>query len=427
METKELTLTRSPYDVLGVTRWSDKENVKASYYRLVKQYNPEYYPEKFIEIRTAFDILQDDQRRAETDVAEFAPAPPYESADYPDLDPQSISMFKLNQEWKTLFGDRPLKELGDHEKDRALQLLRGMALHHALHERTEEAEHIWSEIVEIDPEDRESKTNRLYAIWAGGYFKAQESHFDEAEQLFQRLLDEGGRHGAIYQNLALAREKQGKKEEAYQAWSEALADYKKDLKENPEDPYCKALVIALHKYTGGRFLEGESVEGGGESIHSGSSKELGFACIRQGNWKQALEALQQALKENPEDVDVICQLGWALLNTNQHVKAFNQWNHALKLAPGKQSVVDHLVKGYTVFGKRLKDQRIYNQALVQFKNALKHEPDSIEIRLLLADTYMNMQNYSAAVREYEKVLEKEARHKEARQGMREAKRLGGIR
>lgn len=241
------------------------------------------------------------------------------------------------------------------------------------------------------------------------------------------MIEKGARHGAIYQNLALANEKQGKKDEGYEAWRQALEYYKQDLKEDPNSAYRKALVIALHKYTGGRFLEGGNEDKENESFTSGSSKELGYACIRQGNWRQAQEAFEQALRDNPQDIDVICQLGWAYLNTNQHNRAFNQWNHALKLSPGKQSVIDHLVRGHAIFGKRLKDQRIFNQALVQFKNALKFEPTNIELRQNLADTYFQMQNYSSALREYQKIMEMDARNKVARQGIREAKRLGGLR
>ncbi|MBN2329987.1 MAG: tetratricopeptide repeat protein, partial [Candidatus Omnitrophica bacterium] len=108
-------------------------------------------------------------------------------------------------------------------------------------------------------------------------------------------------------------------------------------------------------------------------------------------------------------------------------KAFQMWNSALKKAPGKKSITDHLVRGYSIFGKRLKEQRIYNQALVQFKNALKHEPGNIDIRSQLADTFFQMRNFMSALQEYQKILDVDPRNKTARQGVRECKRLGGLR
>ena len=227
--------------------------------------------------------------------------------------------------------------------------------------------------------------------------------------------------------MALCQEKQGKKEESVETWDKVLEFYNDELKKEPDNKRLKAYVLAIHKYTGGKFLKGAQGGASDEYASAGSAKELGYACVQKGNWKQAVDALEQAMRENEGDVDVLCQLGWAYLNTNLQNKAFHMWNSALKKAPGKKSIVDHLVRGYAIFGKRLKEQRIFNQALVQFKNALKHEPGNIEIRTQLADTFFQMRNFTSAMQEYQKILDVEPRNKVARQGIRESKRLGGLR
>lgn len=427
MDTSTESLKRSPYEVLQVSRWTDFDTIKHHYYALVKQFNPEYYPTEFIEIRTAFDILNDPNTRAETDISECAPPPPFHSDDYPEADDHSLSMFKLNQEWKTLVGERELSSLGDHERNHAIHLLRGKALYCAKNNQLEEAEEHWNQLLGLEPEDEETRRNLLYCLWMKGFNLAKLQNYSEAEERFIELLEKGAAHGAIHQNVAICRERQGKKEESVESWKEALEHYNQELKSNPDDNYLKAIVINLHKYTGGSLLKKPSEDGDdSEEYGSGSAKEIGYACIKKGNWVQAKDALERALKENPDDIDVICQLGWAYLNTNMQTQAFRQWNHALKLAPNRQGVVDHIVRGHTIFGKRLKEQRIFNQALVQFKNALKHEPQNMELRLMLAETYFNMGNYSSAVQQYNKILEVESRNKVARQGLREAKRLGGL-
>ncbi len=425
METQSVTLTRSPYEILQVSHWSDTEEIKAKYFHLVKQYNPEYYPDEFIEIRTAFDILKNPSTRAQTDVRQFIQPPKFHYSDYPDYQNQTLSLFKLNQELKALTGEfGSVEDLQSQDQEKAIHILHGIALYHIIHENFDEAQNTWKRILSIKPNDQESQENMALAVWHEGYHAAKAERYDRAEQLFQSLIDQEINHGQIYQNLALAQEKQGKKEEAEESWNKALSAYKKELNQDPNDEYLKAIVLAVHKYTGGKFLD----EAGTQSYaKSGSAKELGYACIQKGNWRQAVDALQQAYRENPDDLDVLCQLGWAYLNTNTHTKAFQMWNTALKKAPGKKSIVDHLVRGYIIFGKRLKEQRIYNQALVQFKNALKHDPNNSDLRMLLADTYLNMKNYSAAMNEYQKVLELDPRNKQARQGVRESKRLGGIR
>ncbi len=429
METQNVTLTRSPYDILKISRWADLEEIKAQYFHLVKQFNPEYFQEEFIEIRTAYDQLKDPARRAKCDVELIAGPPPYSYSDYPSLNQQPLSLFKLNQEYKATCGDTPPDQLEGESREKALHLLRGMALYHISHGHKDEAQEIWNHILAIDPNDEETQRNLAFSVWEEAIQACNHNDYAKAEEIFHELHEKGIDHGVIFQNLALVLEKQGKKDEAEQAWKESLKRYNQQLKQNPEDEYTKALVVAIHKYSGGKFLDGKSThhEESMDSTTAGSAKELGYACIQKGNWKQAVEALERAHKENENDIDVLCQLGWAYLNTNQHHRAFHMWNVARKKAPGKRTVIDNLVRGHTIFGRRLKEQRIYNQALVQFKNALKFDPDNVELRLELADTYFKMNNFSAALAEYQRILEKEPRNKYAKQGVREAKRLGGLR
>ncbi|MDP8243379.1 MAG: tetratricopeptide repeat protein [Candidatus Hinthialibacter antarcticus] len=428
MDTNTVTLTRSPYEILKVNPWADVETIKAQYFHLVKQYNPEYYPEEFIEIRTAFDILKEPASRAASDVENFSPPPSFSHSDYKGMDLHSISLFKLNQEMKTLCGERQLEQLEGEEKAKALHLLHGAALYHSVHSHINEAKEVWNKIIDLYPDDQEAKSNLTYTVWQEAFDLAADGQMEEAENAFKQLNESGFKNAAIYKNVALAQEKQGKKDESRESWKIAIDSLNAELKNDPDNDYIKALVIAAHKYTGGYHLEGKSeVDGSEGNITAGSAKELGYACIKQGNWRQALEALERARQDNEQDVDVLCQLAWAYLNTNQHKVAFQTWNHALKIASSKQGVIDHLVRGHTIFGKRLMEQRIFNQALVQFKNALKHEPKNFELRLLLGETYFQMRNFTSALAEYQRVMDVDPRNKVARQGVRECKRLGGLR
>lgn len=423
---KTTTLTRSPYEVLGINRWSSDNIIKQQYYTLTRRLNPEYEEnrEQWIEIRKAYETLIDSQSRAAADVKIFTGPPPFHHSDHPDYQ-QPLSLFKLNQELKAITGeDGNLQKLQSDQREQAIHILHGIALYHVAHNQYEDARNIWKQIQALTPQNSEAEENLALSLWQEGFNAAQHEHYDKAEKLLQEVVNQGVEHGATYQDLALAREKQGKKAESEEAWKSALTVYKKNLKEDPDNEYLKSLILAIHKYTGGKFLESGVAR---DYSGGGSAKELGYACIQKGNWKQAVEALEQAHREHPNDLDVMCQLGWAYLNTNAHQKAFQMWNTALKKSSGKSSVVDHLVRGYTVFGKRLKEQRIFNQALVQFKNAIKFEPNNLSLRMHLAETFFQMKNYSAAVNEYQRILDSDPRHKEARQGIRESRRLGGLR
>jgi hypothetical protein len=52
-------LSADPFKTLGVSPDADEAEVRARYLELVKQYPPERDPEKFQEIRTAFDVVKD--------------------------------------------------------------------------------------------------------------------------------------------------------------------------------------------------------------------------------------------------------------------------------------------------------------------------------------------------------------------------------
>ncbi|MFH1743666.1 MAG: tetratricopeptide repeat protein [bacterium] len=418
------TLTRSPYEILDVDRRSSDEEIKASYFALVKRYSPEYHPDEFIEVRTAYDVLKDPVSKSRVDVGILAPPPRLGYSDYRDYPEHPLSHFKLNQQLSAILTDRRLNQLPEEEKTQALHILRGRALYLADHGRWDEAEEDFEEILHNTPSDNETLANRRAMRWKRGYDLACAGRWEEARDIWAALTEEV-QDGELYQNIGIAYGKLDDQENQDLWWRRALDAWHARLRNEPDNEYLKALILAAHKHFGGRFLGGSAQTT--EDFAIGSGKDLGYACMQRGNWTQAVRAFESCFDEHRDDVDFLCQLGWAYLNTNRINEAFHMWNRALKLAGGKEQVRDHLIRGNITIAKRLRGQNIHQQALAHFKNALRFNPSNVEIRLMIAETYSEMRKFAAAAQEYEKILELDPRSKNAKQGLRETKRLGNIR
>ena len=60
-----------PYETLGVSPESDESTVRRRYLELVRQHPPDRSPERFVEIRAAYEQLRDPVKRLETRLFEI--------------------------------------------------------------------------------------------------------------------------------------------------------------------------------------------------------------------------------------------------------------------------------------------------------------------------------------------------------------------
>lgn len=72
-ERKPNLTSSNPYAVLGLARGADAREIKLAYFDLVRQYPPETAGETFKLIRAAYEKLQTDSAKAETDLFLFQP------------------------------------------------------------------------------------------------------------------------------------------------------------------------------------------------------------------------------------------------------------------------------------------------------------------------------------------------------------------
>jgi tetratricopeptide (TPR) repeat protein len=65
---------KSHYETLGIAKNAADDEIKRSYFKLVRKYQPDRFPEEFKEIRAAYETLSDKDRRADYDAIGELPA-----------------------------------------------------------------------------------------------------------------------------------------------------------------------------------------------------------------------------------------------------------------------------------------------------------------------------------------------------------------
>ena len=79
-------VTADPYRALGIERAATEAEIKRAYFQLVRQFPPEREPEKFQEIRAAYELLRDPAQRAQIDLFLLQPPAPLPKRRAPSYD-----------------------------------------------------------------------------------------------------------------------------------------------------------------------------------------------------------------------------------------------------------------------------------------------------------------------------------------------------
>ena len=120
-------------------------------------------------------------------------------------------------------------------------------------------------------------------------------------------------------------------------------------------------------------------------------------------WKGDLENAELAYKEiikiNPEEKDVYTSLGEILTWQKKYPEAINYFSKAIKEGQkGKERLL---------YGRALLYSAQYDLAEDVFIEILEEEPDNLEAKMYLADTYAYSKRFKEAIALYQEILEQE--------------------
>jgi len=415
----------NPYAILGLRKWASQMEIKRAYFGLVRKYSPEVSPEKFVEIRKAYDALRFPARRAKVDFLLYNEIPG--GIGFKGVESKTESLVKLNKQIKDA-------EACGGENAPALQdLLRKRSLVYVSKNYWQEAISDWNRILQINPKDREARRNIILGYSRLAFSYAQNGFLKRAVEVWKDVLNLSPRCAEAIHNIAIASTHLKELEEEKKYWEKTLEIWSERLNQDGDNEYLKNLVVETHKHFGGRLIpttkdktspqtqpkKYEEVLGqiGGYL----ENMKLGMACMNNKNWSQAIAAFEKCLTERPEDVEILNALGWAYLNSASVNKAFATWNRALKANPRNQTTQENLVQGHLTVGKNLRTQKAFGPALVHFKSILKVMPNQPEVFMEIGNTYALKGDLPPAIEHWETVLKLDPKNKLAQQAIREAK------
>jgi tetratricopeptide (TPR) repeat protein len=179
----------------------------------------------------------------------------------------------------------------------------------------------------------ERKDSADAAMMLGDILRSAE-RFDEAVKAYGTAIARVGelkpQHWSLlyYRGIAYERSKQ---------WDHAEADFLKALQFSPDQPYVL--------------------------------NYLAYSWVDKGeNFDRALEMLNKAVEQKPEDGYIVDSLGWVYFRLGKFDQAVEQLEKAVELVPEDAVINDHLGDAYWRVGR-------HNEARFQWQRALNLKPD----------------------------------------------------
>jgi tetratricopeptide (TPR) repeat protein len=143
--------------------------------------------------------------------------------------------------------------------------------------------------------------------------------------------------------------------------------------------------------------------------------ELAYTAAQKGDWPQALSYWQQVEQAGNDSRKLILNLALAYQHQAYYWEAAEHWRTLLRRRPRKADHPDALTDQQVAriwqnIAENYSKAEDYEEAITTYKNAVKWDPDNIELRLQLVEAYQSEGRWQAAENELHRILDKNPNH-----------------
>lgn len=419
---------QNAYAVLNIRKGSTEKQIKQAYVELVKKFDPEKHPERFMVIQKAYERLLDPELRAKEDAFTYNYVEGH--FDWAEDEKTEEDESAIEERIQNL---QASIEKGNEDPEARHQLiheLQHLSYQHAQKKQWTEAVGDWQTLLKIDQTHQRAKNNLMNAYRHLGYYYALHDLMEDAVRMWENVLKMDPDSTETIHNLALAADKLEDSQKSQRYWAETIKRWKEQLEQDPANAYLQQCLVEVHRHHGGKALERvQTPETKEEAIESYRSVlrlnpddyeaqySLAAALMEDRQYEEAIQMLRKLQSEHPRNADIVNQLGWAYLNFGKFELAFTTWRRGLAADPGNYGIKDSVMRARMAVGRKMKERGHFTQALVHFKELIKLMPDAWEVYLEIADTMMRKGDRRTALTAYQKVLEFDPKNKAAKRAI----------